>query len=191
MLTFFTTAKPFHGHDGIIQRNALRSWTLLHPEVEVNLFGSEEGAAQTAKQLRAMRRAMDLCDAAIFTVPMENLSWMKSQYTRAIFIPVGATLPVAGESVSQKGNASGGKSSIAVFGVTGGSSNEGEIRRNCRSSPLRVFARESLRLTVLGRNSKETENEIAPVFGWRCRGDGAWSPERCRLEGPTSFWPEP
>ena len=60
MLMFFTTAKPFHGHDGIIQRNALRSWTLLHPEVEVNLFGSEEGAAQTAKQLRAMRRAMDL-----------------------------------------------------------------------------------------------------------------------------------
>src|SRR5437762_4546933 len=36
-------------------------------------------------------------------------------------------LPVAGESVSQKSNASGGKLSIAVFGVTGGSSNEGEI----------------------------------------------------------------
>jgi hypothetical protein len=31
MLTFFTTAKPFRGHHGIIQRNALKSWTLLHP----------------------------------------------------------------------------------------------------------------------------------------------------------------
>lgn len=51
MLTFFTTAKPFRGHDGIIQRNALKSWTLLHPDVEVILFGDEEGAADAAKQL--------------------------------------------------------------------------------------------------------------------------------------------
>lgn len=36
---FFTTAKPFVGHNGVIQRNALRSWTLLHPGVEVILFG--------------------------------------------------------------------------------------------------------------------------------------------------------
>lgn len=51
MLTFFTTAKPLRGHDGIIQRNALKSWTLLHPQVEVILFGGEEGAAETAKEL--------------------------------------------------------------------------------------------------------------------------------------------
>lgn len=51
MLTFFTTAKPFRGHDGIIQRNALKSWTLLHPDVEVILFGDEEGASDVAKQL--------------------------------------------------------------------------------------------------------------------------------------------
>jgi hypothetical protein len=52
MLTFFTTAKPFCGHSGIIQRNALKSWTLLRPDVEVILFGDEEGAARTAEELR-------------------------------------------------------------------------------------------------------------------------------------------
>lgn len=46
MLTFFTTAKPFRGHDAIIQRNALQSWKLLHPDVEVILFGDDEGAAE-------------------------------------------------------------------------------------------------------------------------------------------------
>lgn len=51
MLSFFTTAKPFRGHDGVIQRNALKSWTLLHPDVEVILFGDEEGAAVVAKEL--------------------------------------------------------------------------------------------------------------------------------------------
>jgi hypothetical protein len=51
MLTFFTTAKPFRGHDGIIQRNALKSWTLLHPDVEVILFGDEQGAAEVCAEL--------------------------------------------------------------------------------------------------------------------------------------------
>jgi hypothetical protein len=50
MLTFFTTAKPFHGHSGIIQRNALKSWTLLHPEVEIILFGDDEGAAEVCAE---------------------------------------------------------------------------------------------------------------------------------------------
>jgi hypothetical protein len=51
MITFFTTAKPFRGHAGTIQRNALKSWTLLHPDVEVILFGDEEGAAEAAREL--------------------------------------------------------------------------------------------------------------------------------------------
>lgn len=51
MLTIFTTAKPFREHSGIIQRNALKSWTMLHPRVEVILFGDEEGAAEAAREL--------------------------------------------------------------------------------------------------------------------------------------------
>jgi hypothetical protein len=51
MLTLFTTPKPFRGHSAIIQRNALKSWTLLHPDVEVILFGDEEGAAEVSHEL--------------------------------------------------------------------------------------------------------------------------------------------
>lgn len=51
MLTFFTTAKPFRGHNGVIQRNALKSWTLLHPDVEVILFGNEEGTVEVSDDL--------------------------------------------------------------------------------------------------------------------------------------------
>ena len=51
MLTLFTTAKPFTGHSEIIQRNALKSWTLLHPDVEVILFGDDEGAAKICREL--------------------------------------------------------------------------------------------------------------------------------------------
>jgi hypothetical protein len=51
MLTFFTTAKPFEGHSGIIQRNALKSWKRLHPDIEVILFGDEQGVPEVCAQL--------------------------------------------------------------------------------------------------------------------------------------------
>jgi hypothetical protein len=51
MLTLFTTAKAFEGHSDVIQRNAIKSWTLLHPDVEVILFGDDAGAAEAAREL--------------------------------------------------------------------------------------------------------------------------------------------
>jgi hypothetical protein len=51
MLTLFSTPKPFVGHIGVIQRNALRSWKLLHPEVEIILFGDDLGSAEVAREL--------------------------------------------------------------------------------------------------------------------------------------------
>jgi hypothetical protein len=53
MITFFSTPKPFRGHIGIIQRNAIHSWKLAHPAAEVILFGNEEGAAESAHDLGA------------------------------------------------------------------------------------------------------------------------------------------
>lgn len=51
MLTLFSTCKPFHGHNGVIQRNALKSWSLLHPDIEIILFGDDEGVADVAREL--------------------------------------------------------------------------------------------------------------------------------------------
>ena len=51
MFTIFTLPKPFHGHNGVIQRNAIRSWTRLHPDVEILIFGNEEGTAEIAAEL--------------------------------------------------------------------------------------------------------------------------------------------
>src|ERR1700722_17223922 len=53
MITFFSTPKPFRGHIGIIQRNAIHSWKLAHPDAEVILFGNEDGAAEAARDLGA------------------------------------------------------------------------------------------------------------------------------------------
>ena len=50
MITFFSTPKPFRGHIGVIQRNAIQSWRLTHPDAEVILFGDEAGAAEVARR---------------------------------------------------------------------------------------------------------------------------------------------
>jgi hypothetical protein len=51
MLGLFTTAKPFIGHIDVIQRNALRSWQQVHPDVEILLFGDDAGAAEVCAKL--------------------------------------------------------------------------------------------------------------------------------------------
>jgi hypothetical protein len=50
MLTLFTIPKAFIGETGIMQTNAIRSWTLLRPACEIILFGKDEGTAEIAAQ---------------------------------------------------------------------------------------------------------------------------------------------
>src|SRR5258708_10192086 len=51
MLTLFAIPKNFRGPIATIQRNAIASWTRLTPRPEIMLFGDEEGAAETARDL--------------------------------------------------------------------------------------------------------------------------------------------
>jgi hypothetical protein len=50
LITIFSAPKPFTDpHIAMIQRNAIKSWTLL-PDVEVILLGEEKGLAKAAKE---------------------------------------------------------------------------------------------------------------------------------------------
>ena len=51
LITLFSAPKPFaNPHIAMIQRNAIKSWTLL-PDVEVILLGEEVGLAEAALEL--------------------------------------------------------------------------------------------------------------------------------------------
>ena len=51
IITLFSAPKPFTDpHIATIQRNAIKSWTLL-PDVDVILMGNDEGIAETAQEL--------------------------------------------------------------------------------------------------------------------------------------------
>jgi hypothetical protein len=59
MLTIFSTAKPFRGHFGLIERNALKSWRLLDSDAEMILFGEEEGAAEIGLSGEGQRKGRE------------------------------------------------------------------------------------------------------------------------------------
>lgn len=52
-LTIFAMPKAFIGHNGLIQRNAIRSWTRLQPKPEIILFGDEPGIREMAEEVEA------------------------------------------------------------------------------------------------------------------------------------------
>lgn len=51
MITIFTTPKPFIGQMKINQINAITSWKMLHPDIEVIIFGKDEGIEDVIKEL--------------------------------------------------------------------------------------------------------------------------------------------
>jgi len=59
MITFFTIPKPFEGHIGLIQRNAILSWKNLSPSPEIIMFGNEKGMADFASE-NGIRHEPDL-----------------------------------------------------------------------------------------------------------------------------------
>ena len=52
MLTLFSVPRPFENHYAVIQRNAIRSWSLLTPSPEIILLGSDYGTKEIASEFR-------------------------------------------------------------------------------------------------------------------------------------------
>src|ERR1700685_4705635 len=52
LFTILAMPKPFRGHIGVIQRNAIISWTKLFPKPDIFLFGEEPGTAEIAAELQ-------------------------------------------------------------------------------------------------------------------------------------------
>jgi len=50
MLTLIACPKPFQGHIGVIQRNAIDSWRHLQPRPEILLVGAEQGVEQVCAE---------------------------------------------------------------------------------------------------------------------------------------------
>ena len=77
MLTIFTIPKPFRGQVALTQRNALRSWTLLASDVEVIVFGAEEGTAGVCREFGLQHEPQIECNE--FGTPFLNYAFNQAQ----------------------------------------------------------------------------------------------------------------
>ena len=77
MLTLFTIPKPFKGQIEVTQRNALKSWTLLAPNVELIVFGEEVGTAEVCREFGLRHEPQIECNE--FGTPILNDAFDRAQ----------------------------------------------------------------------------------------------------------------
>ena len=107
MLTIFALPKPFHGHSGVIQTNAIRSWLLLRPKCEIILFGKDEGTAEFAAEYGVRHIPEVACSDygtplvnSIFSIAQESAGNNLMCYVNADIILTGDFMP----SMQRAGN---------------------------------------------------------------------------------------
>ena len=109
-------------------------------------------------QLHTMRRAVDLADLAVFTVPVENISWLKPS-AKCVFLPVGPNLP-ARSPVSSGEPAQHKIPAIAVFSITGGDAGARETREIISAARAASQAIGRIRLCIFGRHAELRETAL-------------------------------
>jgi glycosyltransferase involved in cell wall biosynthesis len=109
-------------------------------------------------QIRTMRRALSLSDLAIFTVPLNNVSWISSSVTHAEFIPVGPNIPIPEmSSAESRGNK---PPTIGVFSITGGTAGAHETKIILSAVRYASERLGKLCLLVFGRHAELREDEL-------------------------------
>lgn len=143
----------------ILKTAGVRAGVVYH---DVEPFAGDRliDRVRRSAQLRTMRAALALSDVAIFTVPMEKLSWIENHSGKTVFIPVGANLPISSGAPPRARTSSEGKLSIAVFGITGGEAGKQEVERIVAAVRFAASRVKNLRLVVLGRDAQAAETDL-------------------------------
>ena len=107
-------------------------------------------------QLRTMRSALRLADLAVFTVPIEKISWLQGcSPANAQFIPVGPNLSITDPPVTAR--SANEIPTVAVFSITGGQAGVAETRAIIAAVSHAVQKFGILHLSVFGRNADSAE----------------------------------
>jgi len=117
---------------------------------------------RTRVQLHAMRRALATADLAIFTIPLEKLSWLAGSSSRAHFIPVGPNLPIPipSEQDFSRAGVDSATPTIAVFSITGGDPGARETKIILAAVRYAAQKLGKLRLSVFGRHAELRETAL-------------------------------
>jgi glycosyltransferase involved in cell wall biosynthesis len=121
-----------------------------------------------AIQQFVMRETAARVDRVIVPRRSDNLTWLKSQQSKAFFIPVGSNIPAPPRGEDEKADvyisASKQSKMIAVFGITPGERGEREIADIREVTKTAVQCAQHLQLCAFGRGTKEAEPVLRRFF---------------------------
>ncbi len=112
------------------------------------------GNAREYCQLRVLRQLYAGAELCIFTVPVNNISWLPLRREKAVFIPVGANCPES--APAPRDTASKGRA-VAVYGVRGGTRLAQEAADIGFALKRASGNGRAIRLLLFGRGSVEAE----------------------------------
>jgi glycosyltransferase involved in cell wall biosynthesis len=116
-----------------------------------------------ALQVSTMRKALQLADLGIMTIPVEKIPWVPRGSHNIVFIPVGANLPSPEKAWYQQ-RVRARPPTVAAFSLSGKGTALEEVRLITQAARYSAERIGPLRLVVLGRNSeiarKQLEEEL-------------------------------
>lgn len=118
------------------------------------------GLARAFIQRRVSQQVYARSALAVFTVPVEQITWLPQRRDPAVFIPVGSNFPALDSAIQKSDSPRRSVFTVAVFGITGGPRGSQEVAdmayalRGLQSKGIRV------RLIAIGRGTEVFENEL-------------------------------
>ena len=112
------------------------------------------GQAREYCHLRVLRQLYARSDVAIFTVSLNQISWLPQSRQKAVFIPVGANCPEMNPSVRHDPHPI---KTVAVYSITGGNRTSIEVADIANALRRAGHKVGPLRLVLFGRGSREAE----------------------------------
>jgi glycosyltransferase involved in cell wall biosynthesis len=142
-----------------LKQMGIRCGVVFH---DFNPFGGTRiiDRTRTRCQRMVLRRMYAASDLAIFSAPVQKVTWLRTVDPKAVFIPIGANCPEPTGIVSEPQ----GQLTVAVFCVTCDHRMAKEVRDIGHAVRHASRALGPLRLIVLGRGSKEADAMLQAEF---------------------------
>lgn len=140
----------------IVKESGARPAVIFHDFMPLHGLGII-GSIREYSHLRVLRQLYERSDLAIFTVPLDKISWLCSDRKKAVFIPVGANCSEANLAIRDDPS---NVKTVVVYSITGGDQTSTEVadvaialKRACKSVG-------QIRLLLFGRGSREAESAL-------------------------------
>jgi glycosyltransferase involved in cell wall biosynthesis len=144
----------------VLRQAGVRPGAVLHDFSPWEGKGIRGGVRQYC-QLHVLRQLYAQSDLAIFTGPVEQVSWLPKNRDKTAFIPVGANCPeLPASAFAACPDAKDVTKTIAVYGVTEGSHTLPEVADIAFAVKQAIQSLCPLRLLVFGRGSKGADSAL-------------------------------